>query len=520
MLKILLVLLALSSAILALSSVPLPAAAAVNAKPFTVNSILDEPDSLSGDGKCNSIPSNVCTLRAAVMEARVLGGARTILLPADNTYQFTRAGNDDTSLNGDLDILGSVNLTIIGGDRDSTVIDANFLDRIFDVNAGASLTLMHLKLINGKALTGHGNATVTFDHVTFRDNDSNGGNGGAIQNQGTMIIRSTMFRENKGAGGGAISNTGTMYIERSSFYQNYAEGSGGAIENRTDLYITNSTFGQNESVDDGGGIWNDDTVVLASSTLSENIADAQILYSGDGGGLFNDTGGSFTVRNSIIAENNDKSGPQPAGQRPYNCAGSFTSQGYNLISIKTGCTGFANGVNGDKVGIVGFPVIPKLYDIEVNYASIAYRIMSDSPARNAGNSTGCTDAAQNTALATDQYNNARVSESVCDMGSYESNSDCVKPLAPTLYNPPDKYKTTLKKLWLDWLEPDCASKYHVQVRQDSPTGPKADGVKNLPLETRYQTKTLTPGRKYYWRVKACTSDNKCSKSEWRVFRIK
>ena len=40
---------------------------------FTVNSIVDSPDAIPGDGICDD-GSGVCSLRAAVMESNALGG--------------------------------------------------------------------------------------------------------------------------------------------------------------------------------------------------------------------------------------------------------------------------------------------------------------------------------------------------------------------------------------------------------------------------------------------------------------
>ena len=78
---------------------------------FSVNNSNDLPDANPGDGKCETTNGNgICTLRAAIQEANALAGADTILLEA-TTYQLQRAGNDDTALNGDLDITDSPNAT-------------------------------------------------------------------------------------------------------------------------------------------------------------------------------------------------------------------------------------------------------------------------------------------------------------------------------------------------------------------------------------------------------------------------
>src|SRR5215212_11047852 len=61
-------------------------------------------------------------------------GADTVALPA-GTFTLARAGNDDTDLLGDLDVLGTT-LTIAGAGAASTKIDAAQIDRVLDVQAG------------------------------------------------------------------------------------------------------------------------------------------------------------------------------------------------------------------------------------------------------------------------------------------------------------------------------------------------------------------------------------------------
>ena len=77
---------------------------------FTVNSTIDEPDAIPGDGVCLSTPSGVCTLRAAVMEANFLGGSHSITLPCN--YVLT---------SGHIDITTSIAIT--GDESTSTAID-------------------------------------------------------------------------------------------------------------------------------------------------------------------------------------------------------------------------------------------------------------------------------------------------------------------------------------------------------------------------------------------------------------
>lgn len=73
----------------ALSATAFHPTAAAAAAPITVNSERDARDAAPGDGVCETQPGGGdCTLRAAVMEANVLAGPDTILLPA-GSYELT-----------------------------------------------------------------------------------------------------------------------------------------------------------------------------------------------------------------------------------------------------------------------------------------------------------------------------------------------------------------------------------------------------------------------------------------------
>ena len=111
--------------------------------------------------------------------------------------------------------------------------------RIFTVASGTDATLINL---------------------TLRAGNSHGSDGGAILNNGTLIISHTTFMDNTarrssssaGSRGGAIANTGTLQIVQSTFYTNTASY-GGAIFDAGALTITDSSFGANASSDAFGG---------------------------------------------------------------------------------------------------------------------------------------------------------------------------------------------------------------------------------------------------------------------------
>jgi len=106
--------------------------------PITVNTLSDTTDTNLGDGQATDGSGNA-SLRSAIQETNFLAGDDTIILPA-GTYNLTRAGiGEDAASTGDLDITDD--LTIVGSGRDVTIIDANDIDRVFDLRDGATLTV-------------------------------------------------------------------------------------------------------------------------------------------------------------------------------------------------------------------------------------------------------------------------------------------------------------------------------------------------------------------------------------------
>lgn len=193
----------------------------------------------------------------------------------------------------------------------------------FQISAGSPVVVTFSDLEIKSAIRNLSNATLNVTNSVF-DDRSGGGDGGAIRNiAGTVNLLNCTFTTNQGSRGGALYNdTGTLNIANSTFHGNRADTSGGAIYNNTGtLNITNSTFATNRA------------------------------QNGTGGGIF--TNGPANIRNTIIATNLNTS----ATQAP-DVFGAFTSQGHNLIGASDGSTGFTNGVNGDKVGMVAAPIDP------------------------------------------------------------------------------------------------------------------------------------------------------------------
>jgi hypothetical protein len=121
------------------------------------------------------------------------------------------------------------------------------------------------------------------------------------------------------------------------------------------ITVTNSTISHNQSQGDGGGIWNggNSTLHLFNVTLADNTADLDLNGTGTGGGIFNDNSSAVDFQNSLLADNL-ASDYDPERMVyffvPDDCAGTLTSQNYNLVSWKSsGCT-FVAGTN-DQINV-------------------------------------------------------------------------------------------------------------------------------------------------------------------------
>lgn len=155
------------------------------------------------------------------------------------------------------------NLTINGPGAAKLTLNGNNQTRIFSVDPNITVSFGGLTLANGAG--------------SYR------GDGGAIENSGTLNIHDSIFRDNKAeydtrygpdGNGGAIFNVGTLSVNHSTFSNNTAAGVGGAIHNSAGtLTVTNSTFLNNSSVENGGAITGGGIqITVSGSTFSGNSA--------------------------------------------------------------------------------------------------------------------------------------------------------------------------------------------------------------------------------------------------------
>lgn len=282
------------------------------------------------------------TLRDAVRAANQLDEQATIIVP-EGMYLIRQAGADeDESLTGDLDIRG--NIRIVGSAKERTVVDAQSLDRVFDVAAGGSLYVEGITIQNGYVV------------------DSNGG---GIRNHGVLGIKNSEVSQNRVRDtelalssvqttffGGGIYNTGEITIDQTVISYNTIEnpigwqvGSGGGLANLGTMQVSNSTI-SHSAANCGGAVFNQSTVhaEIHNTTIAHSFGDF-------GGGVCNNAGDGLTITNSTIAANyadefgraiaNDSFGAQVsnvniqntiiAGNHGLDIWGTVNSLGYNLL---------------------------------------------------------------------------------------------------------------------------------------------------------------------------------------------
>ena len=277
----------------------------------------------------------------------------------DGTYKSTG--------NVDLSVTAPITITSING-AGSTVIDCGGTHAAFAISGGTSgtpIVLKGLTIQNGlgpNSITGSVTLSSAYAQITncrlvnnqpnsalqvdglsncsvtgcvFAGNVSD--SGGAIRNNGTLSITSSIFNGNRGASdGGALYNGGTATIYQTTFDGNSCPGGGGAIDNLGTITMSNCLLHGNRGSAAGGGIYSIATANLSFCSILGNT-------SGQGGGIWNDNPGSLTVKNCLIASNQASSGG--------GCGNNGTSHIYYTTIA-------ANVTEGDGAG-----------DVEVNDAA-------------------------------------------------------------------------------------------------------------------------------------------------------
>ncbi len=386
-------------AIVAIASLALAAPAA--AKTYEVTK--------RGDPTPGPCKKKDCSLREAVLAANGHAGADRIVLPKRKTYNLSVENSvppgEDEAAEGDLDITDPLRVTHPGKGR--AKVDANGIDRVFDLVEGAPATFKKLVVRGGddpdSGDTGGGgiqadDADLSLRRTSVSQNHSDGSYGGGIELNGassltmarsalngntstndsggmetdseaTFSIKRSKVTGNvaDGSGGGIYVDGGSGQIVKSTIAGNTADNSGGGIAGFGDVTITNSTVANN-TASDGGGVVSHQLLAVTNSTFAGNRADGNgggVSATGsgidarfnavtvarnsagvEGGGVFFDPAGGgpgFAIENTLIGLNG-----APDGADCFSEVGSeFDSAGHNLLSTEADCDGF--DATGDLV---------------------------------------------------------------------------------------------------------------------------------------------------------------------------
>lgn len=278
------------------------------------------------------------SLRDAIIQANSSPEDDTIELNSDEIYTLSIEGTgEDGALTGDLDIDGRGGQLTITGLGQGATIDAQNIDRVFDiledtstrddVDTSANLVLENLTITGGIApgarvfddrgggIHVENGATLTGNNIIVTNNTSatSNGRGGGIHNDGLLILNQARISNNRAADGGGIFNnyavaqitdtvvTGNIASQPDNIAGDIGIGGGILHEGSGYLNLNDSSVRNNTAGFRGGGIANEES--LGSVVGSININNSVITgnTSAEGGGINNQ--GEMTIDNSSVREN-------------------------------------------------------------------------------------------------------------------------------------------------------------------------------------------------------------------------
>ncbi|MEN8719485.1 MAG: right-handed parallel beta-helix repeat-containing protein [Oceanococcaceae bacterium] len=397
-----------------------------NGTALRVDSTEDAVDAQPGDGMC-ATNSGRCTLRAAIMEANAsvttsTGEPHTILIPA-GVYALSLPNALSTGDLGLGDVLArplvsseatgaltlAVPMRIQGAGARATIVDAQQLDRVFELEIGADSTITDLTMTGGAGNTLGGGiysqAHLTLQRVQITGNHSSGGGGIFVNPLGSLDLQDSTVSYNTAsgqAGGIRIDTRGT--ITNSTISHNEALGlaaplplgtgvpfgfaQGGGVDVRgVSLVIRNSTIAFNRAAFGGAGLHFDSAYVDALPDPVTGAIDVPLF--------------DVILENTIIA-NNNADVPQADCLVTVGLS-RILSQGNNLDS--DGSCGMTQP--GDLSALD--PLLTELGDN--GGPTDTHALQAQSPARGSGQLANCT--------AADQRGRPRAADGTCDIGAVE-----------------------------------------------------------------------------------------------------
>ncbi len=424
----------------------LQAAPVETAATITVTTTQDE---LNADGDC-SLREAIESVNtdSEVDNCIVTGvGPYVIDIPAGAYFLTIGTNNEQANQGGDLDIFASV--TLQGAGANLTRIDANLIDRIFDIDPTDSVTIAvtiadvtiqngfpisrtggggirnfddtvtvlnsvisdnrltgafvdgDFKTANGGGIfsgggNGNLNAVLNIVNSVIDDNSSTYGSGGGIYNDwGLVNISSSTISNNQAeiingtASGGGVSNSGgTVNIFNSTISGNMSDGHSGGLLNffsSAVMNVANSTVTGNSTPGSGGGIRNSGEMHLTNVTVSNNTADTDALFGGLGGGIRNNPGATLYMKGVIVYGNTDVDSPAVDNDESHDIHDTGT-----LVSEGFNLLGVITGTTTITDGVNGDQVGVNPLLLPLTGSPAYYPLDQNSPALNVIPAGACT----------------------------------------------------------------------------------------------------------------------------------
>jgi len=444
-----------------------------------VVNVSNDADNLDPNAGCDTdvaTAGDQCSLRAAIQRANALSGDDEITFNIPSTQPSCDPSVNRCTINltkalPDL----STSIRIISPGIDKITVRRNSAGgdfRVFRVTTASEVTFSGLRIENGRpsgitaggGIANDGGGLVNVIDSIFTDNFGGtiAGSGGALANNsnGTLNVVNCLIADNHAiASGGGVTNgsSGTLNVIGSVVHHNdltapvvaNSTASGAGISNANDgtVNISNSIISENiikggdslTSVLRGGGVMNmsNGTINITGSVLHNNF-----LF-GQGGGISN-TSGNLNVSNSTITQNRGNGGGV-FGQGNFkssivaknnlapfagsDVSGTFTSEGYNLIGVEDGSTGFV--ASTDLKGSVAAPLDPKFDPNGVEISVPAWTMpvsglpLCGSPAIDKGTSNGLLTDLRGTGFprVVDDADESNASDGA-DIGALERQTPC------------------------------------------------------------------------------------------------
>jgi hypothetical protein len=302
------------------------------------------------DGKV-SLREAVRLANAHPNSANPGGAPDVILLPAGVCKITVKFDPANPAGGGPFRVTDGV--TVRGRGAAATAVDAQRIDRLFDLLGDINVAFAGVTLRNGgdNPVTGNGGAIQALtadvrltDCVVTGNTGIEGGGINAVSGDVTLV-RTTVSRNVAQTIGGGLRVGGTLTMQASTVRRNVAGGDGGGIWAAT-ATLTRSTVSDNRARN-GGGLTGT-TIRLTRSTVSGNVA-----TTGSGGGIFDPSDGGVVTVTASTVRGNVANSQDAAGGGLYVGGGTATLTGTtvtgNIAHVGGGLYAFEAGLSNCTV---------------------------------------------------------------------------------------------------------------------------------------------------------------------------